>query len=214
MDIEPSSKWPTCRTLDVCNQNNCRLIWAFLVVYEPEWIHSGFPCTFWCSLSRRHNKRSEAEDQRLRLMNLVFVRFTEQVLWWQCQRGAMASFENCARCASHKLDLIENLGQRASMKQLTTAACAWGAWDVETGKPLLNMRCFFANWDCSLIFRQCACPGGKAKGVHTHIRGKLAGSNKTRVALSTHYEPRLCEAFAKAFRDKQFQPTFSRLTRA
>ena len=114
----------------------------------------------------------------------------------------MASFENGASCASHKLDLIEDLVRRACMKQFMTAACAWGSFDAETGKPILKMRCFAANWDCSLICRQCACPGGKTKCVHTTVSGKVAGTNKTRGEISGPYESRLCEAFAKAFQDE------------
>lgn len=209
VDVQPCSKWPTCPAMDVRDEDVRRLIWSFIIVYEPEWIHSGFSCTFWCPLSRRRNKRSAAKDEHLRLLNLLFVRFTEQVLWWQCQRGAMASFENGSRCASQKLDLIENLVRRACMKQFVTAACAWGALDAETGKPVLKMRDFKANWDCSLICKGCACPGGKSKGVHTPVSGKIPGSKKSRAELSGYYEPRLCEAFAQAFRDKHFRWTFT-----
>jgi len=215
--FQPCPKWPTCPAMDVRDEDVRRLIWSFVIVYEPEWIHSGFPCTFWSPLSRRCNKRSAAEEQHLRLLHLLFVRFTEQVLWWQCKRGAMASYENGHNNASQKLDLIEHLVRRACMKQFVTAACAWGALDAETGKPILEMMDFKANWDCSLICKECACPGGKSKGAHKQwtrahkmkLKGARTHIHEDCLGVARSYEPRLCEAFARAVRDKQIRRTFT-----
>ena len=120
----------------------------------------------------------------------------------------MASYVTGINNVSQKLDLLEQLVRRACMKQFVTAACAWGALDAEKGKPILKMMDFKANWDCSLICKECACPGRKSHvWAQRENCGRRCGVRSDSFARS--YEPLLCEAFVRAFRDKQFRRTFS-----
>ena len=189
-----------CKPVNVLDCDTRQTIWAFLIVFMPEWVHSGFPCTFWSPLSRFCNRRSPETNQQKRLEALAFVIFTCQVLTWQgIIRGGKASYENGIGCSSHKLDIVQGMVQDMEMKRYATAACAWGGCDPDSGKPLAKQRLFVANWDCSRIVKKCTCPGGKGKGTHQRTIGKAKGGKRTRAQYSGMYESALCDEFVVAF---------------
>ena len=189
-----------CKPVNVLDCDTRQTIWAFLIVFMPEWVHSGFPCTFWTPLSRLCNRCPPETNQQKRLEALAFVIFTCQVLKWQGNRGAKASYENGIGCSSHKLDIVQGMVQDMQMKRYATASCAWGGRDPESGKPLAKQRLFVANWDCSRIVKRCTCPGGKGKGTHQATMGKAKGSKQSRSQYSGIYEPALCDEFVVAFK--------------
>ena len=72
-------RWNGLPKWDVLLPSVRRWLWAMMVVWEPKWVHTAPPCTFWSTLSRRCNKRTPIEDERLRLQAtalLFFVRAT------------------------------------------------------------------------------------------------------------------------------------------
>ena len=59
-----STPWEGLHTWDVLLPSKRRLIWAYLALVQPSWVHLGPPCTFWSPLARRCNMRLEAEGRR------------------------------------------------------------------------------------------------------------------------------------------------------
>ena len=71
--------WKGLHAWDVLCPSQRRLIWAYLVFLQPRWVHLAPPCTVWSLLSRRCNRRTEADNERMRLKALVFLVFPLQV---------------------------------------------------------------------------------------------------------------------------------------
>ncbi len=189
-----NTRWPDCGVLDLLRSEARATVWAFLVVFQPSWVHSCFPCTFWSPLSRWTCRRGPEQDETLRAEALVHVRFTVQVMEWQCRRGAQASYENPPGCASHKLDIVQGLRRTWQLERYETASCAWGARDPDTGEPWLHRMTFTSNRNLACIVKPCSCPG-----KHGCIQGTVQGG-KRRSSLSGQYLPQLCRSLVLDFK--------------
>ena len=71
-----STPWKGLHTWDVLLPSQRRLVWAYLALLQPRWVHLGPPCTFWSPLARRCNLRLEADNEHLRLKALAFLVFS------------------------------------------------------------------------------------------------------------------------------------------
>ena len=134
-----------------------RVLWAIVVVCQPRWIHSGFPCTFWVKLAHLTRKKSQQQNEADRLREMVHILLTLQLARWQHQRGLMMSLENPPDARSWKLDITVQTLKATNMKQVYFDSCAWGHCDPESKEPYLKRQCIaaFASADLSPLVRRC-----------------------------------------------------------
>ena len=107
-----STPWKGLHTWDVLLPSQRRLVWAYLALLQPSWVHLGPPCTFWSPLARRCNLRSDAENEHLRLKALAFLVFSLQVCNFQRQHQRYWSLEQPPHCASWNLDILKEFTER------------------------------------------------------------------------------------------------------
>ena len=189
-----------------------RVLWAIVVVCQPRWIHSGFPCTFWVRLAHLSRKKSQQENEADRLREMVHIVVTLQLARWQHQRGLMMSLENPPDAQSWKLDIVVQTLTATNMKLVQFDSCAWGHCDPESNKPYLKRQCIaaFASVDLSPLVRRCSCPGGRQLGVHERIQGMTSVSGQPgkvlRSAKSGEYPLMLCHAWARIVKEHLRSP--------
>ena len=70
-----------------------RLLWAVLVVFEPKWVHSGFPCRFWVRMTHFQKRATPHEYALERLQELAHVILTVQIAYYQKRRSRHFSME-------------------------------------------------------------------------------------------------------------------------
>ena len=107
-----STPWKGLPTWDVLLPSQRRLVWAYLALLQPIWVHLGPPCTFWSPLARRCNVRLEADNEHLRLKALAFLVFSLQVCNFQRQHQRYWSLEQPPHCASWNLDIVKEFLER------------------------------------------------------------------------------------------------------
>ncbi len=193
--------WATghCTTTDLLSSWGRQVVWAFLVIFQPAWVHAGFPCTWWTDMCHFTRESTDREYRAGRLEALAHVRLSTQVLNWQCGRGAAGSFEQPPRCRSYQLSWIRSLVAACHLAPYTCDSCAWGLRDPESGRPWLKPQRFNANRDLRAICRRCRCSGGRRrKGVHQVVQGAIGSRHRT--TLSGEYPPALCQELARAVR--------------
>ena len=186
-------------TVDLLTGEARRLVWAFLVIFKPFWVHSGFPCTWWTALCHFTRKSSDTVYRQQRLEALVHVRFSSQVLRWQCDRGAAGSLEQPPACHSYELSWIVNLISSASLMPYRFDSCAWEHRDPVSGLPYKKPQRFNANRDISSICRRCQC-----NGEHERVQGRVASGpckGMCRSTISGAYPLAMCEAWAQVVAD-------------
>ena len=193
-----STPWEGLHTWDVLLPSKRRLIWAYLALVQPSWVHLGPPCTFWSPLARRCNMRLEADNERLRLKALAFLVFSLQVCNFQRQHQRYWSLEQPPHCASWDLDIVKEFTERelaAGNAALKFDSCAWGHKDPGNGKPFRKRQCFASNAQLVGLHRRCSC----SPRVHQVVEGAVeSGSRKgeRRSAISGEYPVEFCNAFA------------------
>jgi hypothetical protein len=191
----PQWAHPHCSTVDLLTCEARQLVWAFLVIFKPVWVHSGFPCTWWTALCHFTRTSSDTVYRQKRLEALVHVRFSTQVLRWQCDRGAAGSFEQPPACRSYQLSWIENLISSASLMPYRFDSCAWGHRDPVSDLPYKKRQRFNANRDMSSLCRRCQCIG-----EHERVQGRVASGpckGMCRSTISGAYPLAMCEAWAQ-----------------
>ena len=181
-----------------------RLLWALIVVCQPSWIHSGFPCTFWCWLAHATRKQSQMDDESTRLREMVHLVLSLQLAHWQCTRKRHISLENPPKCVSWGLDIMKDTLAAIGAKKFVFDSCPWGHRDPGNRKPYKKPQCIASTADLSCLVRHCRC--GKGKHVHQRVEGLvdvlLPGHTK-RMRRSTYtgaYPLALCKAWAAAVR--------------
>ena len=107
-----------------------------IVVCAPKWVHSGFPCTFWSTLSHSNRKKNIGDEEESRTRALAHVILTCQLARWQHKRGYHVSFENPPSARSWKLDIVKNTVAAIGADTYKTDSCAWGHVDPVNGKPV------------------------------------------------------------------------------
>ena len=178
-----------------------RLLWAVVVVCKPEWLHSGFPCTFWTQLAHMTRRKSECQNEEDRLCELVHVILTCQLAQWQGQHQRRVSLENPPSCASWCMDIMRSTLAAIGAKKFVFDSCAWGHRDPGNGKPYKKAQCIASNVDLSGLVRHCSC--GKQKGIHERVEGVvsiLLPGQTRRMRRSTYagaYPKALCTAWAR-----------------
>jgi len=204
--------WPGLPSWNVLLPSVRQLLWAIMSVCKPMWVHCAPPCTFWSSLSRRTNHRSQATDEDLRLQALAHLAVSLQLCHHQIRQGRWFSFEHPPTAASWNLDLIQDL--LASGSELMLAAvsdqakqqfmqvrrhvfdsCRWGHRDPGNGKLYRKRQCFASNVDLSPLCLRCVCPG-RHQVVEGYIdAGARKGARRSRVA--GEYPWAFCVEWAK-----------------
>ena len=125
-------------TWDVLLPSQRRLVWAYLALLQPIWVHLGPPCTFWSRLASCRNLRSEADNEHLRLKALAPLVFSLQVCNFQRRHQRYWSLEQPPHCASWNLDIVKEFTERelaTGNAALKFDSCAWGHKDPRNGKP-------------------------------------------------------------------------------
>ena len=175
-----------------------RLVWAYLALLKPSWVHLGSSCTFWSPLARRCNLRSDAENEHLRLKALAFLVFSLQVCNFQRQHQRYWSLEQPPHCASWNLDILKEFTERelaSGNAALKFDSCAWGHKDPGNGKPFLKRQCFASNAQLIGLHRSCSCPPRAHQVVEGTVeRGSRTGEHRS--AVSGEYLVEFCKAFA------------------
>ena len=182
-----------------------RVLWAVVVVCQPRWIHSGFPCTFWVRLAHLTRKKTLQQNEADRLRELVHLVLTLQLARWQHQKGFMMSLENPPCAQSWNLDIMQKTLMGTNMKKVFFDSCAWGHRDPGSGKPYLKRQCIaaFASVNLSPLVRRCSC--GREAGIHERIEGMTTRpgdpSKVRRSVLSGEYPMRLCHTWANIVKE-------------
>ena len=193
-----STPWKGLHTCDVLLPSQRRLVWAYLALLQPSWVHLGPPCTFWSPLARRCNLRLEADNEHLRLKALAFLVFSLQVCNFQRQHQRYWSLEQPPHCVSWKLDIVKEFTERelaTGNTALKFDSCAWGHKDPGNGKPFLKRQCFVSNTQLIGLHRRCRC----SPRAHQVVEGTVeSGSRKgeLRSTISGEYPVEFCNAFA------------------
>ena len=105
-----STPWKGLHTWDVLLPSQRRLVWAYLVLLHPSWVHLGPPHTFWSSLGPRF--RSDGDNESLRLKALAFLVLSLQVCNFQRQHQRYWSLEQPPHCVSWNLDILKEFTER------------------------------------------------------------------------------------------------------
>lgn len=191
-----STPWNGLQTWDVCSPSQRRLTWAYLTLLQPRWVHLAPPCTFWSPLSRRCNRRAEAENERMRVEALAFLVFSLQVCNFQRQRQRFFSLEQPPHCVSWKLDIVQQFTERelaTGSNALEFASCAWGHTDPGNGKLFLKRQRFFSNAHLIGLSRRCTCN----PRAHQRVEGSVESGGRRGMRRSTiagEYPVKFCEA--------------------
>ena len=125
-----STPWKGLHTWDVLLPSQRRLVWAYLALLQPSWVHLGPPHTFWSPLGPRF--RSDADNEHLRLKALAFLVLSLQVCNFQRQHQRYWSLEQPPHCVSWKLDILKEFTERElaiGNAALKFDSCAWGHKD-------------------------------------------------------------------------------------
>ena len=176
------------------------------------WVHTGPPCTFWSTLSRRCNKRTLAQNEQLRLEALVHIVLSIQICQYQQRCNRFCSFEQPLRARSWHLDIAQNMlsgnfgaampasggtGARP-MKRFNFDSCCWGHRDPGNGKLYKKAQSFASNADMSkLCF---TCTGGHD---HQKVEGHVSGGprhGQRRSQVAGEYPMEFCLAWAKCIK--------------
>jgi len=197
IDILPADGGHRC-VLDLLTAHGRQVVWAFLVVLKPNWVHIGYPCTFWSQMAHLTRKRSAAENEATRLQELVYITFARQIVRWQASRWQHASVENPPRCRSWHLDVVRDMLQIGCMQCVDTDLCRWGAVDPGNGLPYKKGMRLGSTVDLSVLGVRCC-------GGHTHQRvegavsiGPCKGVARSRV--SGEYPIDFCRAWVAHMR--------------
>ena len=183
------------RPFDILKACDRQLIWAMVLCFEPRWIHSGFPCTFWSPMAHFTRNQAAEVDERTRLTQLVFIVFTRQLCLWQVQRGRHASIENPCSCASWKLDVIVDTISSCKLKCVDMHMCMWGACDPGNGLPYKKPMRVGASIDLTPLVRKC-----QSRHQHQTVHGTICSGvskGKKRSTISGHYPPEFCNAWVE-----------------
>ncbi len=187
--------------VDLLDPHWRQVVWSMVVLLQPFYLHSGFPCTFWTPLSQLVNKRSHAEQEARRLEALVHVQFTVLLSRWQVQHGRHASIEQPPRCRSWCLDIIVDLLAAIGAKKYGCDTCAWGGRDPGNNLPYHKAQQLASTANLSQLERRCKQPGGGYLHTeHQIVQGCVdAGPMKgrRRSAVSGTYPIEMCQEWAK-----------------
>ena len=176
-----------------------------IVVCAPKWVHSGFPCTFWSTLSHSNRKKTIGDEEESRTRALVHVILTCQLARWQHKRGYHVSFENPPSARSWKLDIVKNTVAAIGADTYKTDSCAWGHVDPVNGKPVKKEQCVASTASLSSLVRRCTCysgPGRCPAGIHQRVEGCMTVGGKCirRSEWAGAYPEDLCRAWAQVAR--------------
>ena len=190
--------WKDLPKFDIRVPSHRRLIWAYMNVFKPKWVHTAPPCTFWTPLSRRCNKRSDSESERMRQEALVFIIFSVQLCRYQLREQRFCSFEQPPTAASWRLDIIEELVSSLAAGNVVFDSCAWGHRDPGNNMPYLKRQRLIGNVSLASLVRRCSC-----QSAHQAVEGTITSGPRRgwkRSVVAGEYPLEFCRAFADLIR--------------
>ena len=190
--------WKDLPQFDIRVPSHRRLIWAYMKVFKPKWVHTAPPCTFWTPLSRRCNKRSDAESEAMRLEALVFIIFSVQLCRYQLREQRFCSFEQPPTAASWRLDIVRELVSSLAAGNVVFDSCAWGHRDPGNNMPYLKRQRLIGNVSLASLVRRCSC-----QVPHQTVEGTITGGPRRGVKRSVvagEYPLEFCRALADLIR--------------
>ena len=202
VDIAPCrpgapAAWRDLPGVDLRVPSQRRLIWAYMKVFKPKWVHTAPPCTFWTPLAHRNNKRSDATCESMRLEALVFIIFSVQLCRYQLRAERFCSFEQPPSCASWRLDIINELVS-ALAGDVMFDSCAWGHRDPGNNEPYLKRQRLIGNVSLASLCRRCSCQCKHQTVEGTITCGPRRGAKRSVVA--GEYPLEFCRALADLIR--------------
>ena len=188
-------KYTTTHPIDVLIAEDRKQVWALLTRCRPAWVHVAYPCTFWSNMAHWCRRRdAPSKDEAKRLEQLVFIAFARQIVHFQVTRGRHVSIENPMSSMSWKLDIVEDMIERGSLRAVETDFCYWGLTDPGNGlayKKGVRLACSF---DIAELGRRCS-----KNHEHQLIRGSVQQGTRQgefRSKISGEYPHALCQAWA------------------
>ena len=203
VDIAPCrpgapAAWRDLPGFDIRVPSQRRLIWAYMKVFKPKWVHTAPPCTFWTPLAHRCNKRSDATCESMRLEALVFIIFSVQLCRYQLRAKRFCSFEQPPRCSSWRLDIITELVSALAAGNVEFDSCAWGHRDPGNNKPYLKRQRLIGNVSLASLRRRCSC-----QCKHQTVEGRITCGPRRgahRSVVAGEYPLEFCRVLADLIR--------------
>ena len=195
IDCRPGQGHSDSFLLNLHKQSDRRIFWALIVWLNPEWVHIGFPCTFWVHIAHWTRIRDLDANEKLRLEALAFIMFARQVVHYQASCWRHASLENPADSQAWNLDVVLDMISSYCMGCVQTDLCMWGSTDPCSGKYYRKHVQFASTFNMAPL--ACKCPGNHE---HEVIMGKVLSGpckGKYRSALSGQYPLPLCKAWVE-----------------
>ena len=157
VDCHPGQGHSESFLLNLHKPSDRRICWALIVSLNPEWVHIGYPCTFWVHIAHWTRTRDLDANEKLRLAALAFIMFARQCVHYQASRGRHASLENHTCSQTWNLDVVRDMISSSSMGCVKTDLCMWGSKDPWSGK-YYHKRVQFAS-TFNMLPLACKCPG-------------------------------------------------------
>ena len=172
-----------------------RILGTLIVWLSPEWVHIGFPCTFWVAIAHWTRIRDLDANQQTRLEALAFIVFARQCVHYQSSRGRHARLENPAGSQAWNLDVVKEMISSSGMGCMQTELCPWGSKDPWSGKFYQKGLRFASTFNMAPLERKCP-----RNHEHEQIQGAIPGDlskGKCRSALSGQYPLPLCKVWVE-----------------
>ena len=169
IDCRPGQGHSDSFLLNLHEPSDRRLLWALIVWLNPEWVHIGFPCTFWVAIAHWTRIRDLDANEQLRLEALAFIVFARQCVHYQSSRWRHASLENPARSQAWNLDVVRDMISSSSLGCVQTDLCMWGLKDPLSGKYYQKCLQFVSTFNMAPL--ACKCRPGNHE--HEEISGAI-----------------------------------------
>ena len=172
-----------------------RIVWALIVWLNPQWIHIGFPCTFWIAMAHWTRIRDLDANEQNRLESLAFIVFARQVVHYQASRWRHASLENPSGSQAWNLDLVQDMISFSKMGCVETDLCPWGSKDPSSGKYYQKRMQFSSTFNMGSLTRWCP-----KNHEHDIVQGVIPAGpckGKRRSTISGQYPLPLCKAWVE-----------------
>ena len=165
-------------SVDIGQLAELPLDWQLMQESKVQWVHFGFPCTFWINLGRATAKRTPQDWKRLQAEALEHANFSVHGLRHQHSCDRKGSLEQPKGSGSLRLDAVSEL-RDLGFRLHTYHSCAWGLKD-EYGRALLKPGAIGSTSDLTCMQKYCVCKKVMgANGRRTRRHGRVQGSVQT-----------------------------------
>ena len=141
-------------TFDLRTATDRLVVWALLLVVSPQWVHIGYPCTFWTWLAHWTCRQSAESNEASRLDSLLKIVFARQIAYFQASRRRQVSIQNPSGCLSWDLDIVQEIITSWHMHCVDIDLCCWGAMDPGSGLLYKKRMRFASTFSMSCLCRK------------------------------------------------------------